>query len=251
MDSGNDPYGGAAIFAVLAIFGLLFFFVFVVFYVIASFFMMRIFDKAGVQGKWRAWVPVYNTMIMGKLGDVSPWVVLGAFIASGVLGQIPAIGFIFGLLALAVSVMYSWRVGQKLGKEWYYLLLWLIPGLGTLIWLGILAFDGSRWNDRIPPAPWANSFIADKTVWDGIPRQASSGGYAAPAAPGYPATGAYPPPPAGYTPPPAGYPAPGGPASPPPAAQPPATPPAAQPPTEPPAPPTEEPPAPPAEPPRV
>ena len=34
---------------------------------------MKIFDKAGVQGRWRAWVPVYNTLIFVKLGDLNPW----------------------------------------------------------------------------------------------------------------------------------------------------------------------------------
>ena len=33
---------------------------------------MRIFEKAGVQGKWRAWVPVYNTLMLAKLGDLNP-----------------------------------------------------------------------------------------------------------------------------------------------------------------------------------
>ena len=42
-------------------------------YVIGSWFLMKIFDKAGVQGRWRAWVPVYNTLIFVKLGDLNPW----------------------------------------------------------------------------------------------------------------------------------------------------------------------------------
>src|SRR3546814_412130 len=168
-----EPSGYAALFAFLAIFGLIFFFIFVIVYVIGAFFLMRLFDKAGVQGKWRAWVPVYNMMVLGKLGDVSPWVVLGASVISAVLGSIPAIGPIFGLVPIAVAVMFGWRVGLKLGKDWYYLLLWLIPGVGALVWLGIMAFDSSRWNTSIPRAPWANSFLADKTVWEGIPVQSA------------------------------------------------------------------------------
>jgi hypothetical protein len=201
----------------------------VILYVVSAFFLMKIFDKAGVEGKWRAWVPVYNTLVLAKLGDVSPWIALAGAAAAAILGQIPVIGWLFGLVGIAISVMYSWRVGLKLGKEWYWLLLWLIPGLGTVIWLGILAFDSSRWNTAIAPAPWANTFLADKTVWQGVPTQGTAGGVtgAGYAAPGYPATGAYPPPPAGYTPPAAGAP------TPPPAA--PGQPPV--PPTEPPAPP--------------
>ena len=48
--------------------GLLIFFAFfwIIFaaagYVLTSFFLMRIFDKAGVQGKWRAWVPTGSAL---------------------------------------------------------------------------------------------------------------------------------------------------------------------------------------------
>ncbi len=58
-------------------------------YVIGSFFLMRVFEKAGVQGKWRAWVPVYNLMVLAKLGDLSPWIMLGAIVASSLLSQMP------------------------------------------------------------------------------------------------------------------------------------------------------------------
>lgn len=237
MNDYYDPYAFGGALAFFAVFGFLFLLFFAAFYIVAAVFLMRLFDKAGVQGKWRAWVPVYNTMVLGKLGDVSPWVVLGAIVASAILGQIPFLGFFIGLLPLAAAVMFGWRVGLKLDKDWYWLLLWLIPGVGTLVWLGILAFDGSRWNRAIAPAPWRNSFLADTTVWQGIPVQTPAEGYAPPA--GYAAPGAYPPPAPGAYPPPAGY---APPASPGAAPTPPAQPGAA------PEPPTSEPPAPPTEP---
>lgn len=173
-------------------------------YVLSSFFLMKIFEKAGVQGKWRAWVPVYNTLILAKLGDFSPWVLLGTIVAGGILSNIPFIGFIFALLPVAAMVMIGWRVGAKLNKEWYYLLLWIL-GIGIYIWYGILAFTKDRWNPAIAPAPWANSFLADKSgAWDGVPVQPSAG-VAGPAAPGaYPPAGYDAPAPGGYAPPAAG-----------------------------------------------
>lgn len=232
-------------------------------YVIGSWFLMKVFDKAGVQGRWRAWVPVYNSMVAAKLGDLSPWVMLGAMLVAGFLGQIPVVGWILGLVGLAAWVLAGWRIGAKLGKDWPLLLLWLIPGLGTLIWLGILAFDGSRWNPNIAPSPWRNSFLKDNTVWQGIPVQPDQAVAQGSPAAGYPAAGpasgapaayeppagysapppaasapaAPPAPPAGYTPPPAAPAAPAAPASAePPAAPPASTPPASEPPaTEPPA----------------
>ena len=189
----NDGGAGAAIAFLLIVLPILLILIFAG-YIIGSFLLMKIFEKAGVQGKWRAWVPVYNSMILAKLGDVSPWVMLGAIVAASVLGQVPIIGWLLSLVALAVAVMVGWRVGLKLGHEWYLLLLWLIPGLGTLIWLAILAFGQSRWNSAVAPAPWAgNSFLADRTVWEGVPAQASAGGVSAPpASPGYAAGGSAP-----------------------------------------------------------
>ena len=86
-------------------------------YVISSFFLMRIFEKAGVQGKWRAWVPVYNILVFAKLGDSHPWVMLGAIVLSS--APRPGAGARLadlGLVALAASVLAGWRVGLKLGR---------------------------------------------------------------------------------------------------------------------------------------
>jgi hypothetical protein len=226
-------------------------------YVIGSWFLMKIFDKAGVQGRWRAWVPVYNTLIFVKLGDLNPWWLLILWGGGIVLGWVPVLGSLIGLAAFLYTLLAAWRVGLKLQKEAVWLILYFFL---AIVWLGINAFDRSRWNTAIPAAPWASSFLADKTVWSGVPAQTPAGGYPAnPAtAPGYgaapaayeppagysapppapPASAAPPAPPAGYTPPPA---APAAPATPP-AAEPGATSPASEPPaTEPPA---SEPPAP-------
>lgn len=252
MDYDDYGYGGlVALWLVLL--PLLFIFA-IAGYVIGSWFLMRIFDKAGVQGKWRAWVPVYNMMVFAKLGDLSPWIMLGAIAVSALLGQIPVLGAILGLVSLVALVISAWRVGLKLGKDWPLLLLWLIPGIGGLIWLGIMAFSATPWNPNIAPAPWRNSFLKDTVVWAGIPIQPGApvgpAGGSAPAGYAAPPAG-YQPPPAGYQPPPPGYQPPAAPAAPPaaaPAAPPAYTPPpaAAEPPVAPPptaAPPATEPPS--------
>ncbi len=212
--------GGFAAFALFLVFLPLLLLFALAGYIISSFLLMKVFEKAGVEGKWRAWVPVYNTLVASKLGDLSPWAYLIAAVGSAVLAGIPVIGWIIGLAGVAATVMFSYRLGLKFGKDWPYLLLWLIPGVGYLIWLGILAFGSSPWNPSIRPSPWANTFLADKTVWNGIPVQpdqqvqgppagggaSPTGGYTPPAPPqAPPAGGATPPPPTpptGPTPPP-------------------------------------------------
>src|SRR5690606_10947930 len=150
-----------------------------------------------------------------------------------------------------------WRVGLKLQKEAAWVILYVLL---SIVWLGINAFDKSRWNPNIAPAPWAaNGFLADRTVWEGVPTSSAGAvppGYGAPqgyGAPGYGAPQGYAAPPQGYQPPAQpGYgapvpPAPGAPSPQAPGAPvpPPAAPPA--PPTAPPAAPGT-PPAPPADP---
>jgi len=237
-----DGAAGLAIWLGLAVFWLIFA---LGFYILSSIFLMKIFEKAGVQGKWRAWVPIYNFMVFSKLGDLSPWLILIAIGATIVLGWIPVIGSIVGIAAFVVTLLAAWRVGLKLQKEAVWLILYFFL---SIVWYGINAFDKSRWNTAVPAAPWAgNGFLSDRTVWAGIPSQTPAGGY--PANP-VTAPGAYPPP-TGYAPPPppAGYQPPAPPAgTTPPAAPPAAAPAAPEPPTTPPAPPTT-PPAPPTTPP--
>lgn len=270
--SSYDSQGLAILGAVY----LIGFLVLVAIYVIGSIFMMKIFDKAGVQGKWRAWVPVYNSMVFLKLGDLSPWLFLYAIGATIVLGWIPVIGQVLGLASFALMTMAAYRIGLKLGKSPAWVVLYALgiitAGITSLIWLGINAFDKSRWNPQIAASPWGgNAFLSDRTAWDGIPVQPSAQvapgaapgygaapqgyappqgyqqpapGYQQPSAPGYqpPAAPGYQPP-AGPVTPPAGPAAPGSPVTPPAAAPPaaPTTPPAAPPapPAAPPAPPTD------------
>jgi hypothetical protein len=158
-----------------------------IFYAITAWFLMKIFDKAGVQGKWRAWVPFYNAMILFKLGDVSPWLLFGVL-----LTWVPVLGWLVGIGVGVMSILAAYRVGQKLQKDgaWIVLYILLEP-----VWLGINAFDSSRWNPNIPPAAWAtNGFLADRTVWDGIPVQPSAAPAPGFAAPGYGAPQGYQPP---------------------------------------------------------
>jgi len=139
------------------------------FYVLSSIFLMRIFAKAGVQGGWRAWVPVYNFMVFSKLGDFSPWLILIGMGGSIVLFWVPGLPWLLGVATFVLSMLAAWRVGLKLQKDVPWLILYFFL---SIVWLGINAFDKSRWNPAVPPAPWAgNGFLADRTTWQGVPNQ--------------------------------------------------------------------------------
>ncbi|MCH6231207.1 DUF5684 domain-containing protein, partial [Microbacterium sp. CFH 31415] len=227
--SYDDDYGIGGLIAVWLVLAPLLFILAIAAYVISSWFLMKIFEKAGVQGKWRAWVPVYNTLIFVKLGDLNPWWLLILWGATAFLSWIPVVGQLFGLAAFIYTLLAAWRVGLKLQKEAVWLILYFFL---SIVWLGINAFDKSRWNTAIPAAPWAGNFLADNTTWSGIPNQVPAGGFPpnAATAPGsYAPPAGYQPPPAGYSAPPAppaGPAAPAAPYTPPPAGgQPPVTPP--------------------------
>ncbi|MCB8044737.1 large exoprotein [Microbacterium oxydans] len=166
---GYDGLSGGAVVALILVYTILP----LAIYALYSWFYMKIFEKAGVQGKWRAWVPVYSTMIFYKLGDLSPWLVL-YLMGAGIVGAIiPFLGWflilpLVGIAGRVIDLIAAWRVGLKLQKDavWVVLYFFLPP-----VWLGINAFDKSRWNPAIQPASWAaNGLLGDRTVWDGIPR---------------------------------------------------------------------------------
>lgn len=139
-------------------------------YVVTAYFMSKVFAKAGVQGTWRAWAPVYNFMVFFKLGDLSPWLVLYCFAGAIVLSWI-GIGFLFSLALFVGGGVAAYRVGMKMGKEPGLVALWLIPPA----WFGVVGFSKTQWNTAVAPAQWAgNGFLADRTVWDGVPAQASA-----------------------------------------------------------------------------
>ena len=192
MDSYYYDAGAAAFIGIIV---LISFIVGIAGYVLGSLFLMKIFDKAGVQGKWRAWVPVYNTMIFFKLGDLSPWLVLYGIGGTILLSWI-GIGAIFSIALAVLSLLAAWRIGLKLQKDAVWVVLYFFL---AIVWLGINAFDKSRWNPNIVPASWAsNGFLGDRTVWDGIPAQSSA---AAPQGYGAAPQGYAPPAPQGYAPP--------------------------------------------------
>ena len=78
-----DSYGDSTALAAAYLIAALTWFIFaVVFYVLGSLFLMKIFEKAGVEGKGRAGVPFYNIMVFLKLAIASLGIGVVAFFAA-------------------------------------------------------------------------------------------------------------------------------------------------------------------------
>lgn len=152
-------------------------------YVLSAIFLRKIFVKAGVPNPNVAWIPIYNTLIFAKLGDLNPLAYLAAIAAGVVLSWVPVLGAIISLAPLAAFVMAAYRVNQKLQKE--PVAFTIFAALLSLIWLGVVAFSQGVWNTAskpvagiapVPPPPWATvPLLMDTTTWGGVPFQ----GYAA------------------------------------------------------------------------
>lgn len=128
--SNTNDYGTAIAAGAIGVGVILFMLLFVfISYAIVAFLTGRIFKKAGVP-QWVAWVPVYNTWKLLQLGDQQGfWAVL-AFIP------------LLNIISLIFVYLAMYRIGLKLGKEgWFVLLAIFLP----LVWLIWLAFDESKW----------------------------------------------------------------------------------------------------------
>jgi hypothetical protein len=126
----DDSAPGVAILATLAY---IFFILILTIgaYVFVSICLSKVFKKAGIK-PWIAWVPFYNNWKFFEMGSFHG--------ALSLLTLVPYAG------TLAFMILYwisAYRIGLRFGKEGAFVLLsiFLSP-----VWLGILAFDKSKWS---------------------------------------------------------------------------------------------------------
>jgi hypothetical protein len=105
--------------------------IYIIFYVIFAFLLQKILEKCGVENPWFAWIPILNIYKVFEAGDNNNPVLWT------ILTLIPCVNIVAAIYSIIAWV----KICQKLGKSPWLLLLWLIPGLGVLIFSGILAFS--------------------------------------------------------------------------------------------------------------
>lgn len=120
--SNFDP---VAIFVILYVLISLFF----ISYILYAWFLGRVFRKAGLAA-WIAWVPFYSTWKMLELGNQRGfWAVLSI---------IPIVSY-----ASAIFLYIAmYHIGLRFGKSGAWVILAIFF---PHVWLGILAFDSSKW----------------------------------------------------------------------------------------------------------
>ena len=99
-------------------------------YIIFAFLAWKIYQKCGVENAWFAWIPILGTYINFVAGDQENPILWT------ILMFIPCINII-----AIIKLIQAWiKICQKLDKSPWLLLLWLLPGLGALIFYAYLAF---------------------------------------------------------------------------------------------------------------
>ena len=113
---------GGVVAIIVAVFG-------IAMYVYSGLTLMTIAKKLNQENPWYAWVPILNVILLFKMGDQNPWLLL--------LLLIPGIGaFVIGIL----SIIALMNICEKRGYDKLFGLFALVP-LANIILLGILAWE--------------------------------------------------------------------------------------------------------------
>lgn len=110
----------------------------VIAYLVFAVLLMRIFQKAGVEG-WIAFVPVYSQWKFLQIGGMPGWISLAAL---GVLIPGP-LGGVAAVILWVFTILAAWGIGMSFWKEsWWILVYVFLP----IVWFAVLAFDSSSYS---------------------------------------------------------------------------------------------------------
>ncbi|MET1019770.1 MAG: DUF5684 domain-containing protein [Microterricola sp.] len=153
------------------------------FYVWASAALAAVFRKLGEPG-WKAWVPVYSSFVLFRLGGVAPFWAITLF-----LPLINIVGFVFSIIAIH-------SISKQFGKGTGFTVLGVLL---TPIWSSILGWGRARAGQAAPlqtgvqqaapspdaaaPAPAAAVSPFGLTSGDAVPARIPFGDAVQPAAP--------------------------------------------------------------------
>ena len=103
-----------------------------------SFMLMRIFQKAGVEG-WKAYIPVYSQWKFLQIGGMPGWIAVAAL---GVLIPGP-VAIIAAIILWVFTILAAWGIGMSFWKDsWWVLVYVFLP----IVWFAVLAFDSSSYS---------------------------------------------------------------------------------------------------------
>jgi len=97
-------------------------------YIYMALTLMKTAQKLKAEDAWYAWIPILNVVLLFKLGEQNPWLIL--------LSLIPGIGT---LVVAILSIIATMKVCEKRGYDKFFGLLMLVPVANLILW-GMLAW---------------------------------------------------------------------------------------------------------------
>lgn len=101
-------------------------------YIYSAITLQKTAEKLGMKDTWYAWIPILNTILLFKMGNQNPYLLL--------LALIPGIG---ALVIAIISIVATMNICEKRGHDKMIGLLVLIPLAGLILW-GILAWGEDK-----------------------------------------------------------------------------------------------------------
>lgn len=123
-------------------------------YIYVALAYMRIAQKLNVKNPWLVWIPIANMYIMAEMAQMPTWPV---FLAIGLI--IPFVNF-FAAVALSIfSIVWNWKIFERMGRPGWWILLSFIPAIGPIlimVFLGMMAWGKDKNSPVTPATPPAN-----------------------------------------------------------------------------------------------
>jgi hypothetical protein len=101
-------------------------------YIFTSLALMTIAKRLNYENGWFAWIPILNIVLMLKMGDMNPWLVL--------LMLIPGLG---GLAIAIITIIALMNICEKRGYDKLLGLLSIIP-IANLVLIAMLAWGKKK-----------------------------------------------------------------------------------------------------------
>jgi len=121
--------GGLVFGGIVAVIALIFG---IAMYVYSGLALMTIAKKLNQENSWYAWIPILNMVLLLKMGDQNPWLIL--------LVLIPGVG---ALIVSILSIIALMNICEKRGYDKMLGLLALVP-LANIVLMGILAWGKNK-----------------------------------------------------------------------------------------------------------
>ena len=113
--------------------GIIAFIIVVIIYIYAALAYMALAKKIGTPNGWLAFIPVANTYLMSQMAGMPWWpmlLMIGFFI--------PFFQVFFIIAFLVFSLIWAWKIFEKVGRPGWWVLIALVPFVGGIIELVLL-----------------------------------------------------------------------------------------------------------------